>query len=279
MSEAEGGVPTPLQLAESLLARRIMLRDALPGVIRTLQAEEESILPKLRRSVDSNEKSNKEVARLKKERNELRDKARPKLARLKQLRVSIDESGGMITLEPKWAKERLEEKITEIENKIETQALDHKAEGSLIAARSQLLKENEMWLQSRKESNPAVVEYIATRKEMSSLFKRADKKHAAMVELSEKGRPNYSKRITLEQEHKEIRKQLDRAMELEMQSDASVKYWEEVVKNGFKKGAGHDLLQNSRRVGEGGIASFATKAKKRRPPKKNPKGAKGGEEE
>ena len=150
MSEAEGGVPTPLQLAESLLARRIMLRDALPGVIRTLQAEEEAILPKLRRSVDSNEKSNKEVARLKKERNELRDEARPKLARLKQLRASIDESGGMITLEPKWAKERLEEKITEIENKIETQALDHKAEGSLIAARSQLLKENEMWLQTRK---------------------------------------------------------------------------------------------------------------------------------
>ena len=65
MSEAEGGVPTPLQLAESLLARRIMLRDALPGVIRTLQAEEEAILPKLRRSVESNEKSNKEVARLK----------------------------------------------------------------------------------------------------------------------------------------------------------------------------------------------------------------------
>ena len=28
------------------------------------------------------------------------------------------------------AKERLEEKITDIENKIETQALDHKAEGS-----------------------------------------------------------------------------------------------------------------------------------------------------
>jgi uncharacterized coiled-coil DUF342 family protein len=182
----------------------------------------------------------------------------------------------MITLEPKWAKERLEEKITEIENKIETQALDHKAEGSLIAARSQLLKENEMWLQTRKESNPSMVEYIATRKEMSSLFKKADRKHAAMVELSEKGRPTYAKRITLEQEHKEIRKQLDRAMELETQSEASVKYWEEVVKNGFKKGAGHDLLQNSRMVEEGGIASFATKAKKRKPPKKS---AKGGEEE
>ena len=279
MSEAEGGVPTPLQLAESLLARRIMLRDALPGVIRTLQAEEEAILPKLRRSVESNEKSNKEVARLKKERNELRDKARPKLARLQQLRTSIDESGGMITLEPKWAKERLEEKITDIENKIETQALDHKAEGELIAARSQLLKENEMWLQTRRESNPSVVEYIATRKEMSSLFKKADRKHAAMVELSEKGRPVYSKRVALEQEHKEIRKQLDRAMELELQSVASVKYWEEVVKNGFEKGAGHDLLQNSRRVEEGGTASFAVKGKSRKAPKKGSRSRKGGEEE
>ena len=102
MSEAEGEAPTPLQLAESLLARRIMLRDALPGVIRTLQAEEEAILPKLRRSVESNEKSNKDVARLKKERNDLRDKARPKLARLKDSSDRRDR--GMITLEPKWAK-------------------------------------------------------------------------------------------------------------------------------------------------------------------------------
>jgi hypothetical protein len=132
-----------------------------------------------------------------------------------------------------------------------------------------------MWLQTRKESNPSMVEYIATRKNVESI-QEGDRKHAAMVELSEKGRPTYAKRITLEQEHKEIRKQLDRAMELETQSEASVKYWEEVVKNGFKKGAGHDLLQNSRMVEEGGIASFATKAKKRKPPKKS---AKGGEEE
>lgn len=279
MSEAEGEAPTPLQLAESLLARRIMLRDALPGVIRTLQAEEEAILPKLRRSVESNEKSNKDVARLKKERNELRDKARPKLARLKELRKAIDETGGMITLEPKWAKERLEDKIAEIENKIETQALDHKAEGELIAARSQLLKENDLWLQTRRESNPSMVEYISTRKEMSTLFKKADRKHAAMVELSEKGRPVYSKRVALEQEHKEIRKQLDRAMELEMQSDASVNYWEGVVKNGFKKGAGLDLLQNSIRVEEGGVASFATKTKKHKRPKKSPEVSREAEEE
>jgi hypothetical protein len=116
-------VPTPLKLAESLLARRIMLRDALPGVIRTLQAEEEAIFLNCAGLLIVTRRSNKEVARLKKDRNELRDAARPKLERLKQLRTAIDESGGMITLEPKWAKERLEEKITEIENKIETQAL------------------------------------------------------------------------------------------------------------------------------------------------------------
>ena len=93
-----------------------------------------------------------------------------------------------------------------------------------------------------------MVEYISTRKEMSTLFKKADRKHAAMVELSEKGRPVYSKRFAIEQENKEIRKHLDRA--LETQSDTSVSTGR-VVKNGFKKGAGLDLLQNSMKLKRG----------------------------
>ena len=68
-------------------------------------------------------------------------------------------------------------------------------------------------------------------------------------------------------------------MELETQSDASVNYWEGVVKNGFKKGAGLDLLQNSIRVEEGGVASFATKTKKHKRPKKSPEVLRGAEEE
>ena len=262
MTGVESVGPTPMEMAKSLLSRRIMLKDALPGIIRNLQAEEESILPKLKRSVDRHQKSNNAVSELKLKRDALQKEAALILKDVKSLRTKIDESGGMIRLDPNWAKERLEEKLIDIETRIETQALDHKAERKLISIRSTLLKENEQWLQLRRDSNPLMVEYVSKRREMSRLFKDADKIHSRMIDLVEKGQPLHEKRQELEREHTEIRKQLDRAKELDSQSEASVAYWENVVKTGFEKGGGADLLRNSMTVKSGGLASFAKKSVK-----------------
>ena len=263
MTDVESVGPTPIEMAKSLLARRIMLKEALPGIIRNLQAEEESVLPKLKRGIDRHEKSNKLVSELKAKRDALQKEAALILKDVKSLRTKIEESGGMIRLDPNWAKEKLEEKLIDIETRIETQALDHKAERKLISIRSALLKENEQWLQSRRDSNPLMVEYVQKRREMSKLFKDADKIHSRMIDLVEKGQPLHEKRLELEREHTEIRKQLDRAKELESQSEASVAYWDNVVKIGFEKGGGADLLRNSMTVKSGGLASFARKASKK----------------
>ena len=56
---------------------------------------------------------------------------------------------------------------------------------------------------------------------MSRLFKDADKIHSRMIDLVEKGQPLHEKRQELEREHTEV-KQLDRAKELDSQSEASV---------------------------------------------------------
>ena len=116
MTDVESAGPTPIEMAKSLLARRIMLKDALPGIIRNLQAEEEAILPKVKRSIDRHEKSNKAVSELKLKRDTLQKEAAPILKDVKSLRTKIDESGGMIRLDPNWAKERLEERLIDIEN-------------------------------------------------------------------------------------------------------------------------------------------------------------------
>ena len=75
MTGVERVGPTPMEMAKSLLSRRIMLKDALPGIIRNLQAEEESILPKLKRSVDRHQKSNNAVSELKLKRDALQKEA------------------------------------------------------------------------------------------------------------------------------------------------------------------------------------------------------------
>ena len=89
MSKMEEPRPTAMELAESLLARRVMLREALPGIIRNLQAEEESILPKMKRAIERHEKSNRNVASLKNERDVLQKKAATLLNDLKNIRNEI----------------------------------------------------------------------------------------------------------------------------------------------------------------------------------------------
>ena len=65
----------PDELAGALLQRRLMLKDSLPGVIRNLEAEEESIVPKLERLEKSFEGANKKVAELKIKRDESQSRA------------------------------------------------------------------------------------------------------------------------------------------------------------------------------------------------------------
>ena len=97
----------PNELAEKLLKRRIMLKDSLPGVIRNLEAEEDSLSPKVERMKMSFHDSNSKVAELKKERDLFQREAGELIPEVKDIRESLIKSGGMISLDPKWKKRKL----------------------------------------------------------------------------------------------------------------------------------------------------------------------------
>ena len=165
----------PDELAQSLLNRRRMLKESLPGVIRNLEAEEDSLTPKLERQANAHQQANERVAELKLVRDEGQRKAAEIIGEIKSARKGLMESGGMVNLDPRWKKEKLFEKLEEIEQKIQTSALDHKSEGEMLDRRRKLLEENERWLADRKESNPEMAFYIEKRRELSKLYKYADK--------------------------------------------------------------------------------------------------------
>jgi len=263
----------PEELAITLLERRKMLKDSLPGVIRNLEAEEESLAPKLERLEKSFKKANEKVAKLKAIRDSSQQDAGRILTDVKGLREIISESGGLISLDPKWKKEKLFEKIDQIELQIQTSALDHKSEREMLNVRRKLMQENERWLQERRDSNPEMAQYIERRREMSILYKEADKSHRSMIKAVEKAQPIFEKRSSLASELKEIKSQLDRARELLSQSDRAIEHWEKRLSRGFAElGAGFpDLLGASKRVSEGGKSSFAKKTrshKKKKLPKR-----------
>ena len=255
---------TPDELASALLNRRMLLKDSLPGVIRNLEAEEDALSPKLDRMKKAFDEANDKVVKFKANRDECQTLAGTLIPDVKRIRAKLNDSGGMISLDPKWKKMRLLEQIEEIENKIQTSALDHKSERKLLEKRRSLISENDKWVRDRKDSNPEMAEYLEKNREMSKLFKKADKAHSLMIGAVSKAQPLYEKLTSASDEIGEIRSQLDRAKELLSQSDKAIDYWEKRKENGFGDlGPGfRDLLKGQKNVDEGGSSSFAKRSRK-----------------
>ena len=252
---------SPEEMAKSLLARRQLLKQQLPTVIRTLEAEEQNLAPKAKKALENNKNINSKVSDLKEERNKAQQKANELLKIVKESREKLIQSDGMINLDPSWKKEKMFEEIDDIEEKIQTSALDHKAERKLLDRRKKLIEENDKWLKQRRDLNPEMVTYIDARREMNSLYRLADKSHRKMLDGVEKAQPQHEKQQKIRDDLREIRRQLDRAKELLSQSDKAIEYWERRLDKGFGElGDGFkDLLSAQRKVAEGGDSSFARK--------------------
>lgn len=259
---------TPEHLAKALLDRRRLLKDQLPTVIRTLEAEEQNLAPKVARVVDNHKSANEIVASLKSGRDDAQTEARKLLPTVRGHRDTLVESGGMVNLDPDWKKERLFEELDEIEESIQTSALDHKAEKKMIDRRKKLIEQNEKWLKQRRDSNPEMADYIDSRREMSHLFKTADRSHREMLKAVEKAQPLHEKKVAMQSELREVRRQLDRAKELLAQSDDAISHWERRLVDGYGAlGLGFpDLMAAKQKVAEGGDSSFARKAPQKKAP-------------
>jgi len=255
---------TPNQMAQALLDRRILLKEQLPTVIRTLEAEEQNLSPKVARIVDNHKQANEVVAKLKEVRDYAQIEARNLIPKVKQHRNVLVDSGGMVNLDPDWKKEKLLEELDEIEENIQTSALDHKAEKKMIERRKKLIEQNEKWLKERRDSNPDMAEYIDSRREMSHQFMVANKAHRNMMKAVEKAQPLHDKKVAIQAEIREVRRQLDRAKELLSQSDHAIEHWQRRLKDGYSElGVGFpDLLRDMNQVQNGGASSFARKHEK-----------------
>mgnify|MGYP001156772227 FL=1 len=256
----------PEELAEGLLARWKALEEQLPNVIRNLEAEEESLSPRVKRAVESHRKANETVAEKKSERDSSQAVARAKLSEVKESIELLSNKGGMISLDPEWKKVKLLEELENIEERIETSALDHKEEGKLIAKRRKLIEKNEKWLKERRDSNPEMTKYIDSRKTMISNFRISEAAHSRMLKAVEKAQPLYEKKISMQSEIRDIRRQLDRARELYAQSSDAISLWKAKLSTGFgdSETGFDDLLTDMNRVLEGGASSFARKRVKKK---------------
>ena len=127
------------------------------------------LFSRVKRAIESHSKANEIVAEMKAERDSSQAVARSKLSEVKES-IELLKEGRDGKSDPEWKKLKLLEELEDIEEKIETSALDHKEEGKLIAKRRKLIEKNEKWLKDRRESNPEMAKYVESRKTMISIL-------------------------------------------------------------------------------------------------------------
>jgi len=210
----------------------------------TLAPEVEKL--RLERDAGSNK-----VAELKNGRNEAQKEARELLKQTRTLREQLDGSGGLKSLDPKWAKEKLEEALERIEEKIEKQALSLTDERKLLDERKKLLQKNEVWLEQRRKDNPDMAQYVDSSRKMQKLFNRANELHLEMLTYVEKNEPIHSTFVEKRAELRNSMRQVERSRALIKQSKSAIAFWESALENGLE-----DLLKNAKQVESGGGSSI-----------------------
>ena len=239
------------ELAKKILERRQFLSEALPDIESRMAADADELAPKVEKLRLARDAASNKVADLKKRRNEAQSEARVLLQQSRELREVIEKSGGMKNLDPKWAKEKLEEQLEEIEDQIEKKALSLNDERKLLSKRKELLRKNADWLNQRKKDNPEIADYVEVSKKMNKLFTQANKLHQEMLTYVEKNEPIHSEFTEMRGELRNSMRQVERSRALIKQSESAIQFWKNTLENGFD-----DLLKSAKNVEKGGASSI-----------------------
>lgn len=262
---------TPKLLAQAILHRRERLADLIPDELDARKNEQHEAEPLAKSAREERDNINSKVASLKNERNTSQKKAGDLFEKANNIREQIFAEGGIKTPDPKWAQEKLANKLKEIENQLETSAGTHKTEERFINEMKALIKEHEEWVEERSSSQPLVKEMRDAQKKARKLIDSAQKAHAAMVELAEANATRHDEFVKWEEVRRRSTSRAQKLESAQKSSQLALEFWKErIVADNFE-----DLLTDSTRVSDGGMSSKAVaKAKRLERDLKN-----GGEEE
>ena len=237
----------PEELASIIFERRKILADILPEIESKMADDADVLAPEVEKLRLARDAGLNRVAELKMRRNKAQKEARELLEKARVLRAELDGKKGLKNLDPKWAKEKLEESLQAIEKKIDREALSLNDERRLLAERKDLLKKNQEWLEKRRKDNPEMAEYVDSSEKMNKLFTLADKLHQEMLTHVEKNEPIHEDFLEKRAELRTTIRQLERSRSLLKQSESAISFWENVNRDGFG-----ELLAPAKRVESGG---------------------------
>ena len=244
---------SPKLLAQAILHRRERLSEIIPDDLEERKIELSEAEPKAKFAREERDSINSKVAGLKHERNSSQKEARALFERSNQIREQLISEGGMKNPDPKWAQDKLSEKLQAIESQLETNAGTHKTEEKYINEMKSLIREHEEWVEGRTSSQPLVKEMKEKRDKARKLLDSAQKAHDAMVELVGENAEMHGNFVKWEDVRTRAKSRTMRLENALLSSQQALEFWKDRVDNDNFD----DFLVDSNRVRDGGKSSRA----------------------
>jgi uncharacterized coiled-coil DUF342 family protein len=241
---------TPALLAKSILHRRERLAEVIPEQLDARQDELVAAEPLARAAKEKRDGINAKVANLKRERSEAQNEARALFKRAGELRDKLQAAGGIKDPNPKWAKEKLDEKLQKLELELETNAGNHKTEQKYIQEMKNLIRQHDDWVEKRSSSQEGLSEMDASFKQAKTLLEKAQKAHDAILELATENEYFHTSYVEHEAHRRRADGRTKRLAEALDSSQRGIEHWQKIIDEGFDR-----LLSNATRVKEGSASS------------------------
>ena len=257
---------TPALLAKSILHRRERLAEVIPEQLDARQEELLAAEPLARAAKEKRDDINSKVANLKRERADAQTKARALFKRAGELRDKLQASGGIKDPNPKWAKEKLDEKLMKLEQELETNAGNHKTEQKYIQEMKNLIRQHDDWVEKRSSSQEGLAEMDASFKQAKALLEQAQKAHDAILELASENEHFHTTYVEHEAHRRRADSRTKRLAEALDSSQRGIEHWQKIIDCGFDR-----LLTNATTVKEGGKSNSVRNRKPAKAPQKKGK--------
>ena len=250
---------SPEFLAKAIIHRRERLLELIPSELEQAQALQMEADQNSRNAKQSRDEINQKVANLKKERNHAQNEAKQLFEEAAKARDELIEKGEMKTPEPKWAKDKLSNKIQRIEEKIQTTGGNHKTEEKFINEMKALIKEHEEWVAQRANASPLMNEMKKNQQAAKKLIIAAEKAHKSMVELVEANEDRHTSFVGWEEKRRKHTSLSGKLTTAKKSSEEAVRFWRETLEKGLEA-----LLIDAKRVEDGGQSTLSLRKENQR---------------
>ena len=250
---------SPEFLAKAIIHRRERLLELIPSELEQAQSLQMEAEQNSRNAKQSRDEINQKVANLKKERNHAQNEAKQLFEEAAKARDELIEKGEMKTPEPKWAKDKLSNKIQRIEEKIQTTGGNHKSEEKFINEMKALIKEHEEWVAQRANASPLMNKMKKNQQAEKKLIIAAEKAHKSMVELVEANEDRHTSFVGWEEKRRKHTSLSGKHTTAKKSSEEAVRLLREALEKGLEA-----LLIDAKRVEDGGQSTLSLRKENQR---------------